>query len=71
MNDRMTPNRSPDVLLHAEVYTEDELSDLTGIGTYEIRRAAREGRLRAEVVNDEVICIRRDDALEWMKSLET
>lgn len=62
--------RSPEQLLHAEAYTEEELSKLVGIGVYEIRRAAREGHLRARVVDDEVISIRRDDALEWMRTLE-
>ncbi len=62
--------RNPDVLMHAEAFTEEELSNLVGIGVYEIRRAAREGRLRARVVDDEVISIQRDDAIEWMRTLE-
>lgn len=62
--------RDPEELLHAEAYTEEELSSLVGVGVYEIRRAAREGRLRARVVDDEVISIQRADALEWLRTLE-
>ena len=62
--------RDPEQLLHAEAYTEEELSSLVGVGVYEIRRAAREGRLRARVVDSEVISIQRDDALEWLRTLE-
>ncbi|HYI14706.1 MAG TPA: hypothetical protein VEX37_04915 [Thermomicrobiales bacterium] len=61
--------RDPEQLLHAEAYTEEELSSLVGIGVYEIRRAAREGRLRARIVDHHVISIRRDDALEWIRTL--
>ncbi len=60
--------RDPEALLHAEAYTEEELSSLVGIGVDVIRRAARGGQLRARVVNDEVISIQRDDALEWMRT---
>lgn len=60
--------RDPETLLHAEAYTEEELSSLVGIGVDVIRRAAREGQLNARVVNDEVISIRREDALEWMRT---
>ncbi|MDQ3549074.1 MAG: hypothetical protein M3439_09675 [Chloroflexota bacterium] len=70
MSSHPTEGRDPDVLMHAEAYTEEELSGLVGIGVYEIRRAAREGRLQARVVNDEVISIQRDDAIEWMRTLE-
>ena len=62
--------REPETLLHADTYTENELSELTGIGVYEIRRAAREGRLAARVVDDEVLSIRRDDAIAWMRTLD-
>lgn len=70
MSSQPVGGRDPEQLLHAEAYTEDELSDLVGIGVYEIRRAAREGRLRARIVEDEVISIRRDDALEWIRTLK-
>lgn len=62
--------RDPEQLLRAEAYTEDELSELVGIGVYEIRRAAREGRLRARIVDDQVISIQRADAIEWMRTLD-
>lgn len=56
--------------MRADAYTEEELSELVGVGVYEIRRAAREGRLRARIVNDQVISIQRDDALTWLRSIE-
>jgi hypothetical protein len=70
MNSHPVGGRDPEELLHAESYTEEELSSLVGVGVYEIRRAAREGRLRARVVDGEVISIRRDDALEWLRTLK-
>jgi hypothetical protein len=70
VSDHPDGGRNPEQLLRAEAYTEEELSRLVGIGVYEIRRAAREGRLRARIVDGEVISIRRDDALEWMRTLE-
>ena len=69
MERRREVERDPEQLIRADSYTENELSELIGIGVYEIRRAAREGRLRAEVVEGEVISIRRDDALEWIRTL--
>jgi predicted nucleotidyltransferase len=68
MSSHPVGGRDPEELLHAEAYTEEELSDLFGIGVDVIRRAAREGRLRARIVNHELISIRRDDALEWIRS---
>lgn len=70
MNSHPVGGRDPEQLLHAEVYTEEELSRLVGIGVDVIRRAAREGRLPARIINHEVISIRRDDALEWIRNRE-
>lgn len=61
-------DHDPDELLRAEKYTEEELSDLTGIGIDVIRRAAHIGQLPAEIFNDQIIAIRREDALEWMRT---
>lgn len=70
MSSHPVSGRDPEQLLHADAYTEEELSELVGVGVYEIRRAAREGRLRARIVNEQVISIRRDDALAWLRTLE-
>jgi hypothetical protein len=70
MSSHPANGRDPETLLHASSYTEEELSRLVGVGVYEIRRAAREGRLRARIVDEQVISISRDDALEWLNSLE-
>lgn len=70
MSSHPVSGREPEQLLRADAYTDEELSDLVGVGVYEIRRAAREGRLRARIVDEKVISIRRDDALEWLRSLD-
>jgi hypothetical protein len=61
-------DRPVEELLEADKYTEEELSDITGIGIDVIRRAAHIGQLRAETFNDQIIAIRREDALEWMRT---
>jgi hypothetical protein len=70
MSSHPVGGRDPETLLHASSYTEEELSSLVGVGVYEIRRAAREGRLRARIVDERVISISRDDALEWLNNLD-
>jgi hypothetical protein len=70
MSSHPAKGRDPETLLHATAYTEEELSSLVGVGVYEIRRAAREGRLRARIVDEQVISISRDDALAWLRTLD-
>ena len=55
-----------ETLLHQDQYTVDELSKLSGIGVYVIQRAAREGDLKAYIVDHHIISIQREDALAWL-----
>jgi excisionase family DNA binding protein len=47
-------------------YTPQELAALLDVPTSFIEHEAHAGRLKSYIVNHNVICIRRDDALTWM-----
>jgi len=68
MEGRQIDERPMEELFLAEKYTEEELSELTGIGIDVIRRAVHIGQLPAETFNDQIIAIRREDALEWIRT---
>lgn len=55
-------------LLRQEKYTPDELADLLGMSVDRIHQAVFHHELRAEVVGHNVVCIRRDDALAWLRA---
>lgn len=55
-------------LLRQDTYSPQELAELTGIGDDVILRAARTGDLPALIVDHDVMSIRRDDALIWMRA---
>jgi hypothetical protein len=61
-------DRSAEELLHAERYTPEELSDLTGVGIDVIRRAAYDGELDATVVENDIVEIPRASALAWLNA---
>ena len=63
-------NLDPSVieLLHADEYTPEELSELTGIGAHVIRRAVFDGTLPARMVEHDIISIPRDAVIQWMKT---
>lgn len=54
-------------LLHQEHYTPDELAVLLDMSSSSIYHDAREGRLRASIVDHHVVDIRRDDVLRWLQ----
>jgi excisionase family DNA binding protein len=54
-------------LLRQHSYTPQELSELLDMGAHTIRRAAREGRLPATIVGDDIVSINRADVLTWLK----
>lgn len=60
-------DRSMAELLHAERYTPEELSELTGVGIDVIRRAAYDGELTATVVDTDIVSIPRASALAWLE----
>ena len=55
-------------LLRQDSYSPQELAELTGIGDDIILHEARTGNLPALIVDHDVISIRRDDALVWMRA---
>ena len=59
-------DRTPEELLHAERYTPEELSELTGVGIDVIRRAAYDGEMNALVVDTDIVHIPRAEALRWL-----
>lgn len=59
-------NPTAEQLLHADEYTPEELSELTGVGLEVIRRAAYDGELVALIVDNDIIKVSRADALHWL-----
>ena len=59
-----------DRLVHQSHYTPEELSHMTGIGTYAIQHAVYTGELKAFVVNHHCLDILREDALAWLRRRE-
>jgi hypothetical protein len=70
MVERDNVSESMSDLLHKEIYTPEELSDLTGIGLNTIRTAIFRHELKANIVNHDIINVRRSDALEWLNQRE-
>jgi excisionase family DNA binding protein len=66
-----TDHESAIQLLHHTLYTPEELSRLLGMSLQQIRHAARAHELQATIVDHHVICIRRDDVVEWLRRTET
>jgi len=69
METRIDPDSLADLLCH-DTYTPEELALLLGMSLYRIRHAAREGDLRAAIVDHHVLCIRREDVVEWLTARE-
>ncbi|HVX29498.1 MAG TPA: DNA-binding protein [Nitrolancea sp.] len=57
-------------LLVKEHFTPQEISDLLEIDRYVIERAARDGALKAKVVDHHVLDIKREDLLSWLDRWE-
>jgi len=57
-------------LLIKEHFTPREVSDLLEIDMYVIERAARDGALKAKVVDHRVLDIKREDLLDWLDRWE-
>ncbi len=55
-------------VIRQESYTPEELADLLGISVYRVRHSAREGELKAFMVDHHILDIRRADALEWLRA---
>ena len=65
LRDSRGDRESIEEMLHHDHYTPRELADLTGINIDAILRCAREGELRAFVVDHHVLSLRREDVVDW------
>lgn len=59
-------DKSAAELLHSDVYTPEELSELTGVGLDVIRRAAFDGEMTATIVDSDIVSIPRSEAISWL-----
>ncbi|MDI3342092.1 MAG: helix-turn-helix domain-containing protein [Sphaerobacter sp.] len=59
-------HQPPADLLRRTYYTPEELADLLDLSPYFIRSEARQGRLKAVIVEHRVVYVRRDDVLDWL-----
>jgi len=71
MVDRAQSGESGAELVHDTYYTPEELNDLFGVGLDVIRRAAYDGQLPADMVGNDIVGIKRADALAWLERRET
>jgi aryl carrier-like protein len=55
-------------LLQQDHYTPEEVADLLEIGLNVVRHAAFSGELRAQIVEHDIISIRREDVIAWMRA---
>jgi hypothetical protein len=62
------PGKSVQSLLLQEEYTPEELAALLDLPLTLIEHEAYSGHLRSFIVNHNVICIRRRDAIAWLES---
>jgi len=65
-NRETTTDKTMDELLHQTSYTPVELAKLLDVPQTLIEHEAYAGRLKAYIVDHNIISIRRDDALAWM-----
>lgn len=59
---------SMEELLHRDHYTPMELAELADLPLSLIEQAAFAGRLKANIVDHDIVGIARADALAWMES---
>jgi excisionase family DNA binding protein len=64
------PHHSLHELLLQDRYTPEEVAELLEIGLETVRHAAFAGELRAQIVGHDIISIRREDVLAWVKAQE-
>jgi hypothetical protein len=57
---------SPYELLQQDRYTQEEAAEVLGIGLEVVRHATFTGELRAQIIEHDIISIRRDDVLAWL-----
>jgi aryl carrier-like protein len=62
------PHHSLPDLLQQDQYTPEEVAELLEIGLDVVRHAAFSGELRARIAEHDIISIRRDDLLAWVRA---
>lgn len=67
---RQQEGPSPEELLRKDVYTPEELATLLDMDLNAIRQAAFAGRLKAKIIEHDIISIRREDAIAWLRDQE-
>jgi excisionase family DNA binding protein len=55
-------------LLQSERYTPQDLAEILGVSAESVCHAAFSGELRAHVVGHDIVDIRREDVLAWLKA---
>jgi hypothetical protein len=58
--------KSPEEILRQDSYAPDDLARLLDMDIYVIRSAVRRGDLKAVRVGQDIVEIRREDALKWL-----
>lgn len=54
-------------LMHHDEYKPAELAELVGMDVRALEQEVFQGKLRATVLEHQVISIRREDALNWLR----
>jgi excisionase family DNA binding protein len=62
------PHHSPHELLLQDRYTPEEVAELLEISLDVVRHAAFTGELPAQIEGHDIISIRRDDVLTWLRA---
>ena len=62
------PHHSLQELLLQDQYTPEEVADLLDIGLDVVRHAAFSGELRAQIAEHDIISIRREDVIAWVRA---
>ena len=62
----VTDRESIAELLQHDHYTPEDLAELLNMDAWAIRRAARTGELPAFIVDHQILCILREDAIHWL-----
>jgi excisionase family DNA binding protein len=55
-----------DTLFHKEIYTPEEAAELASCSIDRIYEAAHAGRLKALIIGQDVVSIKRSDLVAWM-----
>lgn len=57
-------------VLRQDEYTPQQLAELLEMTSYQITSAVYDGRLKATVIGSDIVSIRREDVLKWLRESE-